>query len=121
MGLTTQQNVAKVLLPSARPGILSGVILAVGRAAEDTAVILLTGVVANAGLPRGLGDKFETLPFTIYYLAGEYRSAEELNTAFGAALILLSLTGGLCFYARRGDRIEIDRQRHRAQGVRHDK
>lgn len=93
LGLTRWQCVAHVLLPSGSRGILSGVVLAVGRAAEDTAVILLTGVVANAGLPRGLGDRFEALPFEIYYLAGQYQSPAELNRGFGAALVLLCLTG----------------------------
>jgi phosphate transport system permease protein len=71
---------------------LSGIILAVGRAAEDTAVILLTGVVAGAGLPSGILDKYEALPFQIFYLASEARSEAELAKGFGAALILLLLT-----------------------------
>jgi phosphate transport system permease protein len=80
--------------------LLSGVILSVGRAAEDTAVILLTGVVANAGLPASLTDKFEALPFTIFYLAAEYRTPEELDRGFGAALVLLLLTSLLFVGAR---------------------
>jgi phosphate transport system permease protein len=95
LGFTPWQNLVHVLLPAASRGILSGVVLAVGRAAEDTAVIMLTGVVANAGAPQSLTDKFAALPFHIYYLAAEYRSAGELAQAFGAALILLLLTGSL--------------------------
>ncbi len=95
LGFTQWQNIVHVLLPSAGRGILSGVILAIGRSAEDTAVILLTGVVANSGLPRGIMDKYEALPFTIYYLAAEHRSVEELNRGFGAALVLLLLTSTL--------------------------
>jgi phosphate transport system permease protein len=101
LGFTPRQNVLYVLLPAAGRGILSGVILAVGRAAEDTAVILLTGVVANAGLPQGLTGKFEALPFTIYYLAAEYRTPADLDRGFGAALVLLLLTGLLYLGARR--------------------
>lgn len=95
LGFTPWQNLVHVLLPAASRGILSGAILAVGRAAEDTAVILLTGVVANAGAPQSLTDKFTALPFHIYYLAAEHRTAAELAQAFGAALILLLLTGSL--------------------------
>lgn len=95
LGFTRWQCVAHVLLPAGSRGILSGVVLALGRAAEDTAVILLTGVVANAGLPRGLGDRFEALPFEIYYLAGQYQSPAELDRGFGAAVVLLCLTGAL--------------------------
>jgi phosphate transport system permease protein len=100
LGLTHWQNVAHVLLPAAGRGMLSGVILAVGRAAEDTAVILLTGVVANAGMPQGISGKFEALPFTIYYLAAEHRTPEDLQRGFGAAIVLLCLTGLLFLAAQ---------------------
>lgn len=93
LGFRKWQNVVFVLVPAAIRPIISGIILAVGRAAEDTAVILLTGVVANAGVPRALTDKFEALPFNIYYIAAEFRTAEELDRGFGAALVLLALTG----------------------------
>jgi phosphate transport system permease protein len=95
VGLTHWQSVRHVLLPLASRGILGGIILAVGRAAEDTAVILLTGVVARAGMPRGLWDRFEALPFHIYYLAAEHQTAKQLDEAFGSALVLLFVTGVL--------------------------
>ncbi len=95
LGLTPWRNIRHVLLPLASRGVLSGAILAIGRASEDTAVILLTGVVARAGLPSSLWDKFEALPFRIYYLAAEHRSQMELDQGFGAALVLLLLTGSL--------------------------
>lgn len=100
LGFSRWQNIQHVLLPASSRALLSGIILSVGRAAEDTAVILLTGVVANAGLPASLTDKFEALPFTIYYLAAEYRSPEELDQGFGAALLLLLLTASLFVGAR---------------------
>ncbi len=100
LGFSRWQNIQHVLLPASSRALLSGVILSVGRAAEDTAVILLTGVVANAGLPASLTDKFEALPFTIYYLAAEYRSPQELDQGFGAALLLLLLTASLFVGAR---------------------
>ncbi len=99
LGLTPWQNLSRILLPAATRGIMSGVILAVGRAAEDTAVILLTGVVANAGLPQSWTDKFEALPFAIYYLAAEHRNVAELNRGFGAAVVLLLLTAFLFLWA----------------------
>jgi phosphate transport system permease protein len=93
LGLRRWQNVRHVLLPASSRAILSGIVLAMGRAAEDTAVILLTGVVANAGTPRGLTEKFEALPFDIFYLAAQYQTPAELDRGFGSALVLLSLTG----------------------------
>lgn len=95
LGYTRWQNIRHVLLPSAGTAIFSGIVLAIGRAAEDTAVIMLTGVVANAGIPRALSDKFEALPFTIFYLTAEHRNDFELQKAFGSALVLLALTGTL--------------------------
>lgn len=99
LGLSHNEIVFRILVPSAGKGILSGVILAMGRAAEDTAVIMLTGVVANAGLPAGLTSKFEALPFRIYYAAAQYANQEELASGFGAALVLLLLSGGLLLCA----------------------
>lgn len=101
LGLTPAQQLRYVLLPNARRGILGGVMLALGRAAEDTAVIMLTGVVANAGLPAGLSGKFEALPFFIYYTAAQYQTPEELERGFGAALLLLLLSAGLLLTAGR--------------------
>ena len=76
-------------------------VLALGRAAEDTAVILLTGVVANAGNPSVLTGKYEALPFHIYYLAAEYQTPAELAQAFASALVLVLLTTALGGAARR--------------------
>lgn len=95
LGFSQIQTVFHVLLPAAGRGILGGVVLSVGRAAEDTAVIMLTGVIANAGLPQGLFGKFEALPFRIFYLAAEYQTSAELDSAYGTALVLLCLTGML--------------------------
>jgi phosphate transport system permease protein len=92
LGLSQWQTVWHVHLPAARRGIQSGIVLAVGRIAEDTAVILMTGVVASAGIPQRLTDHYEALPFTIYYLAAEHRNAAELDRAFGAAVVLLCVT-----------------------------
>ncbi|PLY04380.1 MAG: phosphate ABC transporter permease [Desulfuromonas sp.] len=93
LGLSHLETVFHILLPAAGRGIIGGVILALGRAAEDTAVIMLTGVIANAGLPHGLLGKFEALPFRIYFLAAEYQSQAQLDSAYGTALVLLCLTG----------------------------
>ena len=92
LGMTRSQTIVHLLLPGAAKGIVSGIILALGRAAEDTAVILLTGVVANGGIPRGITDTFEALPFHIYYLSAEYQNQDELAKAFGTALVLLCMT-----------------------------
>lgn len=85
------------LLPEAKNGILSGVILALGRVAEDTAVVMFVGAVANAGLPNGLFGRFESLSFYIYYNSQNYQTQLELQNAMGASLVLLFLCGFLLF------------------------
>lgn len=91
LGATKLQNIVHVLIPQSFSGIMSGVILAIGRCAEDTAVIMLTGVVASAGVPKSLFSNYEALPFFIYYISSQYTSPEELSMGYGAAIILLAL------------------------------
>lgn len=97
MGMSHTRSVLRILLPSASRGILSGAVLSLGRAAEDTAVIMLTGAVATAGGrgPQGLTDKFEALPFKIFVIAAEHNTAAELSAGFASALVLLVLTTSL--------------------------
>ena len=95
LGFNRLQNIIYVLLPASGREILNGVILTIGRSAEDTAVILLTGVVANAGIPSGINDKFEAIPFFIYFTASEHKTVEELDKGFGAAIVLLLVAGSL--------------------------
>ena len=91
LGATRLQNLIYVLLPHAMSNIISGIILAIGRCAEDTAVIMLTGVVATAGIPDSLLAQYEALPFYIYYISSQYMDQAELNTGYGACLILLGI------------------------------
>ena len=83
LGLTPWQTARYLLLP----------------AAEDTAVIMVTGAVANAGLPAGLTAKYEALPFFIFYISAQYADQSDLRRGFGAALVLLILSGALLLCA----------------------
>lgn len=89
LGASQLENLYYILLPQSFTGILSGIILALGRSAEDTAVIMMTGVVATAGIPKSLLAKYEALPFYIYYISSQYKDHKELMAGFGAALILV--------------------------------
>lgn len=100
LGLSRYQTVRQILVPASSQGILSGLVLATGRAAEDTAVIMLTGVVANAGLPAGLFAKFEALPFHVFYIAAEYQNEDQLTNGFGTAIVLLSISFLILIIAR---------------------
>lgn len=89
LGATRMQNIFRVLIPHSLSGIMSGIILAIGRCAEDTAVIMLTGAVATAGVPDSMFDSYEALPFYIFYMSSQYANAQELSSGFSAALILI--------------------------------
>ena len=91
LGASRLQTIIYVLLPQALSGIVSGVILSVGRCAEDTAVIMLTGVVATAGLPSSLLSSYEALPFFIYTISAQYADQAELMRGYGAAIVLLAV------------------------------
>jgi len=93
------QNIIYVLIPKSLSGIISGVILAIGRCAEDTAVIMLTGVVASAGVPKSLLANYEALPFYIYYISSQYMNEEELSSGYGAAIVLLGICAVLFLFA----------------------
>jgi phosphate transport system permease protein len=93
LGASRVQNLFLILLPRARDGILNGVILSIGRCAEDTAVIMLTGAVAMAGVPRSVFENYEALPFYIYYISSQYADQQELLNGYAAAIILLCLCG----------------------------
>jgi phosphate transport system permease protein len=95
LGATRFQNIFLVLIPRSLSGIMSGIILAIGRCAEDTAVIMLTGAVASAGLPHSLFSQYEALPFFIYYISSQYANPDELMQGYGASIILLLLCAGL--------------------------
>jgi phosphate transport system permease protein len=93
LGANREQVIGTVMLPHALPHILKGLLLALVRAAEDTAVILLTGAVASYWIPHSMGEPFEALPFFIYTTTAEYRDPVELGAVFVAALLLIVLAG----------------------------
>lgn len=93
LGATKLQNIFYVMIPRSLSGIASGVILSIGRCAEDTAVIMLTGVVAASGVPKSVFSNYEALPFYIYYISSQYSDKQELLSGYGAAIILLVICG----------------------------
>lgn len=99
LGASRLQNIVQVLLPNSLSEIVGGIILATGRCAEDTAVIMLTGAVASAGLPRSLFGQYEALPFYIYYISSQYTGPDELARGYGAAILLILICAGLLLTA----------------------
>lgn len=91
LGAGRLRTVFKIVLPSAVPGILSGVILAIGRIVGETAALIYTsGTVAQA--PGKLTDSARTLSVHMYNLSSE---GLHTNEAYATALILLIMVVGI--------------------------
>lgn len=85
LGAGRLRTVFKIVLPSAMPGIFSGIILAIGRIAGETAALIFTaGTVATAA--TGLFDSTRTLAVHMYCLLSEGLYMEQ---AYATAVILL--------------------------------
>ncbi len=91
LGLGRHAAIWNVFVPCARKGAISAFFLAAGRCAEDTAVILMTGAIANASTSPHITGKFEALPFYIYYTTANYQTEAEFMSIFAAAFFLLLL------------------------------
>lgn len=89
LGASKWQTIVKVVLPCCRPGILTGLILGIGRAVGETAAIMLT-VGGSLKVPHSLMDSTRTMAVHLYMLASEGLS-EEKTYATAALLILLVL------------------------------
>lgn len=89
LGATKWQTIVKVVLPCCRPGILTGLILGIGRAIGETAAIMLT-VGGSLKVPSSLFDSTRTMAVHLYMLASEGLS-EEKTYATAALLILIVL------------------------------
>jgi len=87
LGATKWQTTRKVILPSALPGIVTGVILAVGRAVGETAALILTAG-SSLGMPVVPTDPARTMAVHLYVLAMEGISMER---AFGTAFLIVVL------------------------------
>jgi len=94
LGAKKYQNIFRVLLPESFVSLSSGIILSIGRACEDTAVIMLTGVAAYAGIPTGLTSSYEALPFYIFYHTSEYQNEYELTSVFVATTMVIVISSG---------------------------
>lgn len=93
MGITQFETIRDVVLPKALPGILTGIILTLSRAAGETAPILFTGVAFYInGMTTALDQEFMALPYHLYMLCTQHQSIEEVRPlAYGTAVVLIIL------------------------------
>jgi len=107
LGASKWQTVSRIVLPSALPRITTGVILAAGRAAGETAVVIYTmGTMINA--PVSPLDPGRTMPVHLMLMAQE---GINMPAAYGTALLLVLMVLGFNLTAR-----YIGRRNRRMQG-----
>lgn len=95
LGASPLRMVLTVLLPAALPGILTGLIISMGRAAGETAPIIFTAAV-SVGRPLKLWETLSqptpALPWNIYNLATEHQAVDEIrHVQYGMVLTLVLL------------------------------
>jgi len=85
------------VLPNALPGILTGSILGIGRAAGETAPIMFTAAAFfTAKLPASIFDEVMALPYHVYVLATAGTHIEETrHIQYGTVLVLVALVLGI--------------------------
>ncbi len=93
LGATKWQAIYTNVLPSAFPGVLTGAILGLSRAAGETAPILFTGAAFYLRyLPASVYDQFMALPYHLYILSTQHHAIEQVRPiAYGTAMVLIGL------------------------------
>lgn len=92
LGATKWETISKVILPSAFPGILTGVILSISRASGETAPILFTVAAFYLPfLPQSIMDQTMALPYHLYVISTQVPNMPQGNI-YGTLLILLTIT-----------------------------
>lgn len=109
LGATHWETIKNIVIPSAMPGILTGVILSVGRAAGETAPILFTAATFyTRKYPSSIFSEVMALPYHIYALMTEGTHPQEQRViAYGCSLVLVCLVlgvSGLAIYLRQKQR-----------------
>lgn len=89
IGTTKWQTIRHIVLPQALPGIITGAVLAMSRAAGETAPILVVGAAFFLpGLPQSPFDQFMALAYHLYTVAAHVPGMPR-STVWGVALVLL--------------------------------
>jgi len=89
VGSTKWQTIRHIVLPQAMPGVITGAVLAMSRAAGETAPILVVGAAFFLpALPQSPFDQFMALPYHLYTVAAHIPGMPK-TTIWGVALVLL--------------------------------
>jgi phosphate transport system permease protein len=91
LGASKWQTIRHIVLPNAIPGILTGTILGLGRAAGETAPILFTvAAFYLPQLPKSIFDQAMALPYHLYVISTQVPNVDQ-KVRYGTALVLLTL------------------------------
>lgn len=95
LGATKWQTVRRVVLPNALSGIITGMVIAIGRAAGETAPILFTvAAFFLPHLPRSVFDQAMALPYHLYIMSTQVPNVPP-RIQWGTALTLLIIVLGM--------------------------
>jgi len=89
LGATKWQTITRVVLPAALPGVITGIILCIGRAVGETACLYVT-MGSSGAMPTSILSSGRTLSLHLYYLAMETRALDKAM-ATGVVLIIIIL------------------------------
>jgi phosphate transport system permease protein len=97
LGATKLETILKIVLPQALPGIMTGGILAVSRAAGEVAPILFTGVAYYmSSVPTHVTDQFMDLGYHVFVLSTQSPNIDQTRPIlYATVLVLLALTFAL--------------------------
>lgn len=99
VGATKWQTIRHQVLPNAMPGIITGIILGLSRAAGETAPILFTvAAFYLPDLPHSIFDQTMALPYHLYVISTQVPGM-PIKIQYGTALVLLLITLSLTFVA----------------------
>ncbi len=100
LGATKWQTIRRVVLPPALPGIITGGVLGLGRAAGETAPIMFTAVAfIGAGIPKNLFQPIQALPYHLLTLTRYFGAYEVEQNAWATALLLIGIVLGINAFA----------------------
>jgi phosphate transport system permease protein len=94
LGTTRWQMISRIVLPSAIPGIVTAVILCMGRAIEETACLYVT-MGGSSAMPTSLMDSGRTLSIHVFYLATETNALDKAMATASVLIIIIILINAL--------------------------
>lgn len=97
VGATKLETILRIVVPQATPGIMTGAILAISRAAGEVAPILFTGAAYYmADLPKSLHDQFMDLGYHVFILSTQSPDVDKTQPLlYATVFVLLMLTFAL--------------------------